>query len=714
MLVEQKSTALSNVSKNNKTILTIAIEATIISLIILVPVAFYPYCITVFIPAKKMVAEVLVIIGLLFWGFKIVTIEKIKFVTTPVNLPVLSFIIICALSLVWSDNRFLSLRELPLFLTGPLLYFIIINNISGQQQVNRIVNILLIVGALFGIYGIFQYMGIDFSIWDSATGRQQVFGIFGNVNFFAEYLIVILPIAISLFFVKQNKTRKILLLIAVLSMSASLIFTFTRGSYLGFGISLIFMFVLFIIYWPENFKKNKKKIFIVILTAIAVVTFVFLFPNPLNKPGTAIDKIKNRVSVSQLTQGYSIKRRMATWKFTILMIKDRPLLGSGIGTYKYNTLRYQADFFSQGDNRSLYPHGFADKAHNEYLQLWVELGIIGFGIFLWLIFIYFSYGLKALRNTKDKYKQGMMIGLMGAVVAVLVDAIFGFPLHLPATVILFWLALGLTIVLGLADDKYNKTRNSITHEDNKIAKIEKTENAKETETDNKNKQSRLRKILWFKILLSVCIVLIATFLVITTIRPFIARTYWYQAEKKSDKGDMNKTIDTYYEALKWDPYLGEVYYEIGKILMRNGFSTPALEYFKKAEKYVDLPALPLELARAYINKDMWDEGAVKLKQAISYQSRESSMFPLYAELGDIYLKLEKHKQAELAFQNSLKIKADFVNSHYGLARAYLNQSLFDKALIEFQKVIELAPDSLEAGYAKQVIQQLLKDKAVNE
>ncbi len=77
-----------------------------------------------------------------------------------------------------------------------------------------------------------------------------------------------------------------------------------------------------------------------------------------------------------------------------MMIKDRPLLGSGIGTFKYNSLRYQAEFFSQGDNRSIYPYGFAKHVHNEYLQLWAELGIIGLGIFIWIMICYFYYGCK--------------------------------------------------------------------------------------------------------------------------------------------------------------------------------------------------------------------------------------------------------------------------------------------------------------------------------
>ncbi|OFW45984.1 MAG: hypothetical protein A2163_10560, partial [Actinobacteria bacterium RBG_13_35_12] len=504
--MEQQETTLP---KHNKSFWINAIEASIIALVILVPIAFYPRCITVFLPAKEVVSSVLVLLALMFWFLKMISRKEIKFTYTPLNFPTLSFMAICLLSLIWSNSFFVSLKELPLFLTGPLLYFVITNNISDDRTIRRILNVLLIVGSLFGIYGILQYNGIDFSFWTRNIGRQQVFGLFGNVNYFAEYLIVPLPIAVSLFFASKNKMKKLLLLIGILAMGSSLILTFTRGSYLGFSVSLIFMFFLFPISRGKNFIKKNRKIFIIILAVVIIITFLFIIPTPLNKSGTAIEKIKSRVSISQLTQDYSIKRRIATWKFTVLMIKDHPLLGSGIGTYKYNTLKYQAEFFKQGENRSLYPHGFADKAHNEYLQLWAEMGIVGLGIFVWLIISYFNCGLKILRKSKDEYKQAIIIGLMGAVGAVLVDGIFGFPLHLPATIVLFWLVLGFTVAVGLKDE--------VNVQEIKM----KRENFNEREKKEKSNIYR------FKPLLYILIIFLTIFLCVTVSRPFIARVYWY-------------------------------------------------------------------------------------------------------------------------------------------------------------------------------------------
>jgi len=692
-----------NISNNSNSFWTRAIEYSIIALVILIPLAFYPYCITVFLPAKEMVAEVLIVLALMFWGFKILSKEEFKFAYTPLNIPILSFIAICLLSLIWSNSFFVSLKELPLFLAGPLLYFVVTNNISDERQIRRILNVLLIIGSLFGIYGIFQYNGIDFSFWMRNIGRQQVFGLFGNVNYFAEYLIVPLPIAVSLFFATQNKLKKILLLIGIIAMSASLTATFTRGSYLGFGVSLIFMSFLFLISRGKNFIKRNKKIFIAILTVVIIITFLFIIPTPLNKPGTAIEKIKSRVSISQLSQSSSIKRRIATWKFTVLMIKDHPLFGSGIGTYKYNTLRYQAKFFEQGDNRSLYPHGFADKAHNEYLQLWAELGIVGLVIFIWLMVSYFGYGLKMLRKIEDEYRQGIIIGLMGTVVAVLVDGLFGFPLHLPATVVLFWLALALTV--AVSKNKANAEEINIVQKDS-IREIKTEEDRKEKGKTEDNKGNIYR----FKPLLYIGIILLTIFLCVTVTRPFVARVYWYYINREIQNEDWDKAIKISGEALKWDPYLGQAYYNMGKILMVKEFYGVALQYFEKTAKYVDFPYLPRDFAVIYLKKRELDKAAMWLKQAISYQPDKKSMVPLHSELGNVYLQLKRYKPAEIAFKNALKINPDFVNAHYGLAGAYLKQNLSDEALIELGKVIELAPDSQEAKNAQNILQQIAQEK----
>lgn len=669
-----------NLSNHSSLFYTKAIEATIIGLIILVPIIVHPRCITVFGPAKEFTFEALVIIGLMFWVLKRINKEENRFTSTPLNLPILSFIAICVLSLIWSNSFFVSLKELPLFLAGPLLYFIVVNNIRGEKQINRIIGIVVLIGTALGIYGIFQYNGIDFSFWRGNVARYRVFGFFGNPGYFAGYLILPLSLAISLFFASKDRNRKILFLIGILAMGTTITLTFARSSYPVLGVSLIFIFALFLLSRGKKSIKENKKIFISLLVVIILAASIFIIPNPLNKPGTAISQIKVRVSITRLTNIFFSGRRIAIWKFTWMMIKDHPIIGSGIGTFKYNDLRYQAKFFEQGDNRSIYPYGLAEKAHNEYLQLWAELGTIGLAIFLWLIIAYFNYGIRYLKREKDEQKQGIMIGLMGAVVAFLMDSIFWFPMHLSANVSLLWLFIGLTMVMGLE---------------------------KNAGSASKSKRSNLYK---FKPILHVIVIFLAVFLCITVVRPFMACTYWYYGDREVYNQNYGKAIKMYESGLKWDPYLGVLYYNLGAFFMSPNLYDTALTNFEKSAKYFDYPDLPQNLATIYLAKGEVDKAIDEFKQAISYQRNVQTMPPLYSELGNAYLKLERYEPAEIAFKDALKIDANYAVAHYGLASTYLKQNKIEETLVELKKVIELAPDSQEAKYAQDTIQKIEQAK----
>ena len=661
-----------------------AIEITIIALALLVPIAFHPRCYTTFAPAKEFIFEALVIIGLTFWAFKMINREEIKLTTSPLNLPVLCFIAICTLSLIWSDTFFTSLNELPHFLAGPLLYFVIVNNIRDEKQINRIISAVLVVGTALGIYGIFQYNNITLPFWVPKSGRSGIFGLCGNVGYFAGYLILPLSLAIPLFLAARSRTRKILLLLGILAMGITLVMTIVRSSYLALGVSILFMFLLFLLSRGKNFIQENKKFFMIVLIAILIAASLFIIPTSLNKPGTAISQIKSSILDTNFMQDRDFTRRIAIWKFTGMMIKDHPILGSGIGTYKYNTLRYQAKFFEQGDNRSIYPYGFADKAHNEYLQLWAELGTIGLAIFLWLIIVYFIYGIRYLKREKNEQKQGIMIGLMGAVSAFLVDGFFWFPLHLSSNLSLFWLFIGLATAMGIKGIEEAKEKERLEAEkiekkiiDDGKGKKEKSDNIADINI-NKNKRSNIYR---FKPVLYIVIVLLAVFLCVTVFRPFMSRIIWYSGFNEIRNKNWEKVTDIYERALKWNPHEGYFHFDLGKIFLMRELGNTALKSFKEAEKYIDFPGLPQDIAIIHIAKGELEDAINEMKKAISYQRGEETMPPLYVELGNTYLKLERYELAEAAFKDALKIDSNL------LAEADLEQNRTDEGLVELKNKI---------------------------
>ena len=689
----------SNLNINMPNFWEINIQRVLIILVVCIPLAIFPLTVNSFEPIKQLIAEILTVIMLMMWGLNWLVREpdreKIPTAYRLSSIFVFSFMVMGLCSLLWSASLGVSIKELSVFLLGPVLYFIIINNIKDKISVKKIIDIIIFVGAFLGVYGIFQYFGLDFSFWQGNRARQMVFGLFGNVNYFAEYLIAVLPLAVSLFFItsiKSNKSKKILLLIGILAMGGSLLLTFTRGSYLAFGVSLIFMFLLFVICRGKVFIRENRKIFISILVAIILAVFLFVIPNPLNKPGTYISKIKARTSIASIQKAFTSGRRMAIWKFTWMMIADRPIFGSGIGTFKYNSLSYQAEFFKQGDNRSIYPHSFAKHVHNEYLQLWAEMGMIGLGIFLGIMISFFYYGITQLKKLQDDFlHQGLIIGMMGTILAILVDGIFGFPLHLPATVVLFWLYLGLIFVL-------------LPKEERRIIKRD--------EIGQKKKHSLLIKS---KPVLCLLIIMVTIFLCIHLFRPFIANVYWYYGINEIKKGNVDKATELYHQSVKYDPYLSGVYYTLGEIALKMEKDFDLAEnYFKEAERYADYPKLPQYFAAIYVQKKEFSQAVPRIIQAINYQEKEEKKAGLYSSLGSAYVTLKEYQKAEEAFQNALKIEPDSINLHFLLANTYLNQEKEKKALFHLEQIISIAPESVKAKLSQGIIQKIKNENKLEE
>ena len=695
--MNQQKTSDASTYYNNISFFSRSIELTTILLLTLIPVAFYPYLVRMFNPPKELIYGLLVLAILSIWVLKaLLSKDNLNFKHLPLNIPVAIFILICIISLIWSDNIHLSLFELPLFLAGPILYFVIVNNLENKKQVYNLCAAMIIIGSMMGVYGVLQYTGIDFSFWQQNVGRNQVFGLFGNVNYFAEYIIIPLTLSVPLFFAVKNKIIKIFLFIGILFMGSSLVLTFTRGSYLAFGLALLFILREGI---TQTFN-NHKKLIVFFLLLVIITSAVIFIPNPLNERGTVLYRIKSRTSIHQLTQGSSISRRIAIWKFTWMMIEDKPILGSGLGTFQYNSLRYQAEFFEQDENRSIYPYGIADKAHNEYLQLWAELGIIGFIVFLWIVIQYFVFGIRFLKRRKksnNKMQFALIIGFIGAVFAVLIDALFGFPLHLPATVLLFWLALAMTVVLIQKETQARRATES-------------SAKAKLVSKNVKNQKMRFTNH-WRWLRYAFCLLLIGLFIYlgIFITKPFISQIYEYRAMGNIQRGDFDKAIDNLHSTISYNPYNGMAYLNLGQIVMQRELYTVALDYFLMASRYIDHPDLPETLAYIYIKKDMTDEAIAKLKQAITYQQKEITMEPLYSDLGKLYMNKRRYQEAEDVFKKALAIDDKNLTNNLALAISLFNQNKKEEAKEFLERVIQISPDSRESQQSKDLLQQIARE-----
>jgi tetratricopeptide (TPR) repeat protein/O-antigen ligase len=275
-----------------------------------------------------------------------------------------------------------------------------------KDAIDRLTKILIITAYIAVLYGLVQFLdfhffppkdqgpGLDPFIWRGAFGRR-IFSTYGNPNFFGNFLVLMFPIAVT----QYLKKRSVFLLPLIFLDLFCLYCTETKGAYLGFGISAF----LFTVFYGFFFLRDKLPVsrFKFLLLALLL---------PLGAVG-AIYKIGNPAS-------YSF--RIATWLSTWEMVESRPLTGIGVGSFKviYPAYRRPAIFHIEGKHNTE-----TDHAEQEHLEQWMDNGLIGMGLYLWIIAFVTVIGLRALgvltENLKGERPPPVAYDLLGYLVALL-------------------------------------------------------------------------------------------------------------------------------------------------------------------------------------------------------------------------------------------------------------------------------------------------------
>ena len=158
--------------------------------------------------------------------------------------------------------------------------------------------------------------------------------------------------------------------------------------------------------------------------AAAAILFVWLFPNRVAGSGTSL--------------GWLTRVEMA--KVSVRMTADYPWFGVGVGRFYDMSAAYLPSTRLAG----VYPQ---ENAHNNYLQVLAELGIVGSAMVLWLAVAACRYALRGLRNA-GKYR----VALVGGVAAFSATMVFGDPLLTPEVCYVFALAAGIASGAGIQRD----------------------------------------------------------------------------------------------------------------------------------------------------------------------------------------------------------------------------------------------------------------------
>ena len=295
----------------------------------------------------------------------------------------------------------------------------------------------LIIGVSMGIsalLSIFEYFG-SFSFMlrptgEVVSGRLNPAGLIGDVN--SGGFLFGLTSLILLYGLLGQKDRKVRLFsggLLVLNLTG-LVFTRTLTALLALGVALLF-WVFFHYWWMSRSYSGRRRASVFLLTVFTL--FLGLGALVMSEPGLRYRF--QRVGQQFRSGDWSVATagRYPVYLLTWEMIKDRPWFGHGLNTFKEDFFHYRSDTEFGRNLKLSQEAGSYQEAHNEYLQIWEELGIPGLGLFLLLFSIPLFRGIRLLRATKDPSRAYWVgVNCLG-VVYVAVNCLGFFPLHVTVT-----------------------------------------------------------------------------------------------------------------------------------------------------------------------------------------------------------------------------------------------------------------------------------------
>ncbi len=274
-------------------------------------------------------------------------------------LSMLMFAVAVVLAVFVSDRAGDSLRVSVFFITSFLLCAAVYGTLTDLKKFHKLTFFLFLTVIITSLIGIVQnIVGVlpDASLTDLSLNSDmpgRVYSTLDNPNNFAEFLVLFLPFCGAFVLNLKNKYKKTMGIALLILPVLALMYTYSRSGFLAFAASAV---VFFVMYKPKAFP-------ILVLGAILMVPFL---------PESVMSRIMTIGNLRDSSSAY----RIDIWTAVLLMMKNIWVTGTGLGPEAFKSIY------------PVYAEGLAAVAphsHMLFMEVFVEMGILGIVTFFWLV-----------------------------------------------------------------------------------------------------------------------------------------------------------------------------------------------------------------------------------------------------------------------------------------------------------------------------------------
>ena len=320
-----------------------------------------------------------------------------------------------------------------------LIYFAaLLCFVDTPRRMRFLVNLITIFGFAFALFAILQNL-LDptriYGVYERAGALP--FGSFVNKHNAAAYLEMCAALPLGLLFSNAvEREKRLLYVTAAALIGIALVMSGSRGGLVSFLAMLIFLAV------TSGETRTTRGLFIKIGLAAALVAAI-VGGTILIGGDSALTRVAESANSSDPTSS-----RVQIWTTTLEIIKHYPVFGTGWAAFPVAYPQFDP---MNGSER-------VEQAHNDYLQILADAGIVGAIIGAFFVFQLFRAGFRQIESS-NSFRRAVAVGALAGCFAVLVHSIFDFVLHTTAVSLLF-LALAVLAAINLESAARGKRRRS--------------------------------------------------------------------------------------------------------------------------------------------------------------------------------------------------------------------------------------------------------------
>ena len=301
-------------------------------------------------------------------------------------------------------------------ITSFLLLSITTANHSSAAFPQKFFSLLMSLGIISGLIGIYDFFQLS-------SPFAGVAATFGWRNTYAGWLLLIIPITVTLYLTKKNKNWQIPSFIASMLSLTMLFLTFSQAAWIA---ALIILCLLLVIFRRLKIPGLGKKFSALLLTT-ALFSFLLISLHGLAVSANTNDSFTDSANISAV----SLSNRLDYWSSTLQLIREHALFGVGLGNFATHYPRYQHNLWT-----------FTTSPHNSLLIFAAEMGIAG--AILWIFFLgSLLYKILIAIHNMPRQQKIMLVSIALSLLASFLHSMFDFDWDVPGIWLLWWLELGL-------------------------------------------------------------------------------------------------------------------------------------------------------------------------------------------------------------------------------------------------------------------------------